>query len=46
MSNTIQVFPTRVHQPSGLLVGREWTSEQIIEKERAQGFERRLGQRR
>jgi hypothetical protein len=34
-----------IHQPSGLLVVREWASEQIIEKECTQGFDRFLGQR-
>jgi hypothetical protein len=35
-----------IHQPCGLLVVREWTSKQIIEKERPQGFDRFFRQRR
>jgi len=35
-----------IHQPSGLLVVGEWASQQIIEKEHAQGFDRFLRQRR
>jgi hypothetical protein len=35
-----------IHQPTGLLIGREWASEQIIKKERAQRFDRNFGERR
>jgi hypothetical protein len=35
-----------IDQPSGLLVGREWPLKQVVEKERAQGFNGRLGERR
>ena len=33
-----------IQQASGLLVGREWATEQIIEKERTQGFNGRFCQ--
>jgi hypothetical protein len=46
MSNTIQVFLTRVLQPSGSLVRSEWAREQILEKEHPQGFDWFLCQRR
>jgi hypothetical protein len=35
-----------LHQPCGLLVVGQWASEQIIEKERPQSFDRFLPQRR
>jgi len=46
MSNTIQEVPARVQQVSGLLVEREGPNEQIVEKQRAQGFHKCFCQRR
>ena len=49
MSKTTQSFPVRSTRPPGLLlvrVVREWATLEIIKKERAQGFDRRLCQRR
>ena len=41
------VVSRSIHQAPGLLARwREWAAEQIIEKERAQGFDGLLGQRR
>jgi len=37
--------PCSIHQPSRLLVGRQWAGKQIIEKERAQRFDWDLGER-
>src|SRR5260370_20893819 len=34
-----------IRHPTHLLLGREWATEQIIEKERAQGCNGRFGQR-
>src|SRR5437879_5800891 len=34
-----------IHQTTCLLVRREWAAEQIIEEERAQGFDGYFGQR-
>jgi hypothetical protein len=39
-------LPCSIQQLSGLLVGGERTTREIIEKEGAQGFDRLLGQRR
>jgi hypothetical protein len=36
--------PRAIHQPSRLPVGGEWSRKQIIEKERAQRFDRRFPQ--
>jgi len=46
MSNTIQEVPARVQQVFGLLVEREGPNEQIVEKQRAQGFHKCFCQRR
>ena len=35
-----------IHQPSGLLVGGEWATLEIIKKEGAQGFNGRFCERR
>jgi hypothetical protein len=46
MSNTIKAGSCSIQQVSGLLVGREGPNEQIVEKQRAQGFHRCFCQRR